>query len=157
MIEDRFVIGWLLVAACSSNHASDGDRSESAGNGGSGGAASTCPAGVGAWMSTSAEPFSLGRAQYNRCVALCQSAQSSGCAGHDDERCEAYCNGLQNNSVNGRCTEAIEAEIACFEGLNEPCNTPQRSVAGTCQNERDEVRCCFERYCADPANAGTCP
>jgi len=32
-----------------------------------------------------------------------------------------------------------------------------KQVAGSCEAERDDMRCGFERYYADPANAGACP
>jgi hypothetical protein len=118
---------------------------------------SHCPPGTGAWASQSADPFSIGRAQYQRCEALCQAARAASCAGHDYDLCVEVCNGLQNNSVNGRCTEAVGATIDCFEAFADPCDTPQRSSADTCESPRDDMRCCFQRYCADPANAGRCP
>jgi hypothetical protein len=151
----RWVLsGWVLVVACGASHEPIGDASET--GGGAGQAQGRCPAGTGAWASQSANLLT-GRAQYERCEALCQAARSASCAGHDYDQCVNYCNALQNNSVNGRCTEAIGATIACFETVEGPCNTPQRSVAGSCEAEGDDMRCCFERYCADPANAGACP
>jgi len=137
---------------------SAGGGAGKAAQGGAGGAlvADDCPAGTGAWRSTSPDPFKAGRAQYGRCVALCDAAESAACAGHDPTACEAYCNGLQNNSVNGRCTDAVETVIACFEMAKVPCSTPQRSPADTCEAARSEMRCCFKRFCADPENQGTC-
>jgi hypothetical protein len=158
----RLLVGFVLVVACSSaeqrsDRAAQSNGGSSGTGGGTGGAQSRCPPGTGAWASQSEDPFTIGRAQYYRCEALCQAARDASCAGHDYDVCVEYCNALQNNSVNGRCTEAVGANIECFETLNEPCYTPQRSVASSCESQREDLRCCFERYCADPVNAGRCP
>jgi len=161
-----FISVLVLTVACGgtehgpavgSGGASGGAAGTSArGGGGSDVVADDCPDGVGAWRSTSPDPFKTGRAQYARCVALCSAAESAAYSGHDATACESYCNDLQNNAVNGRCTDAIEPVIACFEMANVPCSTPQRSVAGACEAVRLEMRCCFKRFCADPENQGKC-
>ncbi len=155
----RVLWGLLLVVACGSSRGSNDIPAGAFGGGGAGGAAagtSRCPSGVGAWMSTSADPLSEGMAQYHRCEALCRSARDASCVGHDYDACVQFCTGLENESVNGHCTELVGALYSCFETLNEACNTPKRTVAGTCTEEYAALDCCFERYCADPANAGLC-
>lgn len=151
-----------VVVACGSTEHQSTTASGGAGTPGGGGtsggsqAAGECPTGTGAWKATSSDPFKVGRAQYARCLALCDAATSAGCAAHDEAACAKYCNDLQNNAINGRCTDAIEAVVTCFEGANVPCSTPQRSAAGTCETAQLGMRCCFKRFCADPVNQGTC-
>ena len=154
----REPLGWVLVVACSSSpEHSAGSIETGGGSGGNGGETQTsCPPGTGAWATQDPAPLRTGMDQYAHCAALCQAARDASCAGHDDALCVDYCVALENFSVNGRCTEAVGALIACFEAVDQACNTPQRSVAGTCQSQRDDMRCCFDRYCTDPTNAGRC-
>jgi hypothetical protein len=147
-----------LLSACASKSSNDGSRAGSGGSSGQGGVGglSDCPAGVGAWKSTSPDPLALGMAQYDRCIVLCERTQAASCPSFVIDRCRTLCNYYQNQSVNGWCTEPIEALISCFEELNDPCQNPQYLVAGSCDAESEDVDCCRARYCADPVNAGRC-
>jgi hypothetical protein len=151
--------GLILVVGCGSSEgpSSASNGGSSAGGGSAGEAQSQCPPGAGAWASQSPDYFASARAQYARCDTLCQSARDASCAGHDYDACVDYCNALQNNAINGRCTEAVGALIDCFEALADPCSTPKRSSADKCASQRDDLRCCLARYCADPVNVGRCP
>jgi hypothetical protein len=160
------ILAVSLLGACASSSSDDGTGMGSGGRAGYGGgggrggsagmAASSCPAGVGAWMSTNPDPLAAGMAQYDRCVALCEVTQAASCPSFVFDRCRTVCNYHQNHAVNGWCTEPIEALISCFEALNDPCQNLQYRVVGSCEAESKDVDCCWERYCADPVNAGRC-
>lgn len=117
---------------------------------------SNCPPGVGAWKSTNPDPLAEGMAQYDRCMVLCDATEAAACPGFVPDRCQVICNYYQNQAVNGWCTEPLGALISCFETLNDPCQNPQYSVAGSCEQEQEDVDCCLERYCNDPVNVGRC-